>query len=716
MKFLFVTITLSFSLLFAQNENSDIDSDAELEFLPPDVLKSELLRRELALQDSKDTNSFSAELARAALLYYEKKWDSAYFAYIPLLEKVSDFLYGPITIRLAKCENGRKNFKESRKLLFSVKSIKSNKNFWERADRVLVEGILQDSSITEKAKKDSIEWRIKSKPSASYEQFLKWSLANIHEKLKNRNGAREIYFSILRGSRPYSDSAFKALQRISPDSEEYEFVMALCKKGYNEKCIERINSIFTKKVKLDSARWVNLMVSQAEAWKQLSKIDLASNNYKKLLDSIDYNSTWMQSLLRMMRTTGNKQEAKRLDSIFQVKFPFSAENANNLWVKAFEQEQAGDYKKAISTYKQLYNPKFGKHRSRQWAKFRVGFIHFKEKDYAEAAKIFAEAAKEGLDLMPRGASLFFHAESERMQGNKENATNIFAATIADFPLGYYAWRAKQVLQEFELSSNIPKLGREMSQDSATAWLRSLQKKETGERDSILSVEILEQIKVLLCSGFSEEAFNLYEEVLKLHKKRPEFYYRYGLMFMQNGELALGFRLARSFVDMVAREKMADAPIQVLKFLYPVPHEAKVRKHAKIDPYLIYSVMRQESIFDAKIQSPAGARGLMQIMPQTGDSLAKMEKIENFDKDLLYNAYLNIRLGIRYLNDLSVKHNNDYIGKLGEYNAGPSAANRWLNNHGSLPWDIRVEEVSYWETRDYVKRVLGNYWTYKEIYN
>jgi soluble lytic murein transglycosylase len=174
-------------------------------------------------------------------------------------------------------------------------------------------------------------------------------------------------------------------------------------------------------------------------------------------------------------------------------------------------------------------------------------------------------------------------------------------------------------------------------------------------------------------------------------------------------------MARNFLDLVPREKIAGAPMQVLKFLFPIPHETKVKRHAKIDPFFVYSVMRQESMFDANIQSPAGARGLMQIMPATGNFLAKREGIEKFDKDLLFNAYLNIRLGVRYLNDLYSEHEEDYIGVLGEYNAGPAPAARWLANYGSLPWDIRVEEVSYWETRDYVKRVMGNYWTYKEIY-
>jgi soluble lytic murein transglycosylase len=255
----------------------------------------------------------------------------------------------------------------------------------------------------------------------------------------------------------------------------------------------------------------------------------------------------------------------------------------------------------------------------------------------------------------------------------------------------------------------------MSDHAAILWLRALQKKESNEKDSIISAERLEQISILLRSGFEKEAFILYDEAFKLHVNRPEFYYRYGSMFMQNGELTLGYKLARNFLEMVPREKMASAPLQVLKFIFPLPYEAKIKKHATIDPLLVLSVMRQESMFDDKITSPVGARGLLQIMPTTGDFLAKRESIKGYNKDLLYNAYMNIRLGVRYLNDFHVEYKGDYIGILGSYNAGPAPAIRWLKNYGSLPWDIRVEEVSYWETRDYVKRVLGNYWTYKSVY-
>jgi len=717
MKFMFfMFFAFCFSIATAQ-ETID-NSDGELELLPPDVFKNKVLRKELALQGSENAkDTFSKELLSAAVLYYDKKWDNAYTAYMSILEKATDLLYGPLVIRIAKCELERGHIQESRKILMDIKSIKNNKNSWERVDQVLMEGILLDTAITQSAKKDSLLKRLKSKPGTSYEHILRQKLAKIQENEKDTKGAIDSYSILLRSGGLYQDSAFAALRRLAPNSEDYDFTIIFCKKGYNEKCAEKASSILSNKnSRLDSAKKINLMVLQAEAWKSLGKTDLAIAQYKKLLDSINYNSSWMQSLQKILRNVGNKAESKRLDSIFQKKFPFSVQNGNNLGAKALEYEQAKDYENAIETYEQLYDSRFEKHPRRQWAKFRVGFINFKEEKYAEAAKIFAKAAHENLNLMARSASLYFYAQCQRMLGNKEKATAAYFAVIADFPLGYYAWRAKQSLKEFGLSENIPQIGREMSDSAAIAWLRALQKRGTGEKDSIVSAERLEQISVLLRSGFEKEAYALYDESFKLHKNRPEFYYRYGLMFMQNGEYALAHRMARNLLDMVPREKMVGVPIQVLKFLYPLPHEIKVRKHAKIDPFLVYSVMRQESMFDAQITSPAGARGLMQIMPKTGDSLSKIEKIEKYDRDLLYNAYMNIRLGVRYLNDLYVEYKGDYIGVLGNYNAGPEPAIRWLANYGSLPWDIRVEEVSYWETRDYVKRVMGNYWTYKEIYN
>ena len=160
------------------------------------------------------------------------------------------------------------------------------------------------------------------------------------------------------------------------------------------------------------------------------------------------------------------------------------------------------------------------------------------------------------------------------------------------------------------------------------------------------------------------------------------------------------------------------PIDVLHFLYPIPYRDQVKFHSsdRIDPFFVYSVMRQESIFNFEIMSPAGACGLLQIMPATGKMLAGKEGLENFEPKQLFNAYMNIRLGVRYLVDLKAEYNNDYMYVLGNYNAGPKPTKRWQAQGEGKSWDIRAEEISYWETRDYVKRVMGNYWIYQEIYD
>ncbi|MBS7392664.1 MAG: transglycosylase SLT domain-containing protein, partial [Fibrobacter sp.] len=108
--------------------------------------------------------------------------------------------------------------------------------------------------------------------------------------------------------------------------------------------------------------------------------------------------------------------------------------------------------------------------------------------------------------------------------------------------------------------------------------------------------------------------------------------------------------------------------------------------------------------------------LLQVIPPTAKKLAKAEGISDYHPNLLYNPYMNIRLGVRYLKDLLVEYENDPMYVLANYNAGPKPAKRWQAAGKDIPWDRRAEEISYWETRDYVKRCLGNYWVYSEVWN
>jgi soluble lytic murein transglycosylase len=124
-------------------------------------------------------------------------------------------------------------------------------------------------------------------------------------------------------------------------------------------------------------------------------------------------------------------------------------------------------------------------------------------------------------------------------------------------------------------------------------------------------------------------------------------------------------------------------------------------------------MRQESIFDDQIVSPAGAVGLMQIMPYTGEEIAGDLKV-SFVVDSLYRAETNIRFGTYYLSKLLNQFNGSHVLTLAGYNGGPHNARKWYSRNKDRTFDMFIEDIGYSETRLYVKKVLANYWTYRRL--
>jgi soluble lytic murein transglycosylase len=154
--------------------------------------------------------------------------------------------------------------------------------------------------------------------------------------------------------------------------------------------------------------------------------------------------------------------------------------------------------------------------------------------------------------------------------------------------------------------------------------------------------------------------------------------------------------------------------------YPSVYAEHVEVEAgkyNLDPWLVKGLIRQESMYNSRSLSPAGARGLMQIMPKTGKRLfSQTHPDQDFENDLLFEPDLNIQLGVRYLNNLNRKLKGNGVYILITYNAGPKVLNAWLTRFRSIKdMDIFVESIPYPETRGYVKRVSRNHGIYKNLY-
>ncbi len=159
--------------------------------------------------------------------------------------------------------------------------------------------------------------------------------------------------------------------------------------------------------------------------------------------------------------------------------------------------------------------------------------------------------------------------------------------------------------------------------------------------------------------------------------------------------------------------------RLLHFLYPLPYWDLIRKYSMekgLDPFLVAGLMRQESMFKPKIVSPAGAIGLMQIMPATGRRVAKQIGLNDFETGLLENPEVNIKLGTAYLANLVKRYGEDWIKVFAVYNAGPEAVSKWTASMPNAETDEFVECILYRETRLYVKKVLFNWALYHKIYS
>lgn len=149
-------------------------------------------------------------------------------------------------------------------------------------------------------------------------------------------------------------------------------------------------------------------------------------------------------------------------------------------------------------------------------------------------------------------------------------------------------------------------------------------------------------------------------------------------------------------------------LRLYQLRFPLAHEAIIRREAGkhgLDPAWVAAEIRAESIFDPKARSAANARGLMQVLPETGAGVARRLGLPWGGAESLYDPQTNIVLGTAYLRQMEDKYARPYVA-IAAYNAGPAPVARWQSQRPAMEPDFWIETISYKETRDYVARVLA----------
>ena len=162
-----------------------------------------------------------------------------------------------------------------------------------------------------------------------------------------------------------------------------------------------------------------------------------------------------------------------------------------------------------------------------------------------------------------------------------------------------------------------------------------------------------------------------------------------------------------------------APREMVQLLYPAPFRVSLLKHTgsrNVDPRFVLSIARQESRFQTDAKSVAAARGMMQFIASTANEIAAQVKLNNFNQDDLYNADTAILFGSQYLANLFQQFPNQPQAVAGSYNGGADNLARWIARSRANEADRYVPEIGFTQTKDYVYKVMANYWTYQRLYD
>jgi len=190
------------------------------------------------------------------------------------------------------------------------------------------------------------------------------------------------------------------------------------------------------------------------------------------------------------------------------------------------------------------------------------------------------------------------------------------------------------------------------------------------------------------------------------------------VYQDGGRYDRGIEIMKRTTPNYFAVDIPDLPRPYWEALFPRAYWTDLRKYSLangLDPFLVASLIRQESEFNAGALSHANAVGLMQLLPKTGKSVAKQVKLKGYKAPQLYTPAVNLQLGTRYFKDMVDKYNGQFEYALAAYNAGTDRVADWLGEgHYRDPQEF-VESIPFTETREYVQAILRNACVYRQLY-
>lgn len=299
---------------------------------------------------------------------------------------------------------------------------------------------------------------------------------------------------------------------------------------------------------------------------------------------------------------------------------------------------------------------------------------------------------------PEGAlaapALYWAGRAALAAGDGEGARRRFRQVLGADPFSYHGVRAAE------------RLGTTLAGVPLSAPPEADPRTAAEVEAAFFRIDLLRELE-----REAEAAFEL-ARLRERMAERPEGLYR-----VAEGMIPRGTPIAAALLGRELHARRGAWDDRLLRMVYQFPFRELVEREARrhgLDPYLVAGLIRQESFFNPRAVSAAGAVGLMQVMPSTGRGLARSAGIRGFEREMLLHPETNVRLGTAFLADQLRRHPT-LTDAFAAYNAGPGRVARWRRFPEHRDEDLFVERIPFAETRDYVKKVRFHAHLYRALY-
>lgn len=363
------------------------------------------------------------------------------------------------------------------------------------------------------------------------------------------------------------------------------------------------------------------------------------------------------------------------------------------------------------------------------ALFLAGVTCYQLGEYPRALDNFTRELGLSVSLGDRARVYLWMGKALEGMGDQASAQANWEQAVGTDPTGYYSERAGDILrgrepftppQTYDLAYDL-----QAERLKADEWMRTtfglqadLDLSGLGELESNPAVIRANELWAL---GLYNEARNEFEAVRMAVAQDAVGSYRLTNYLVGLGLYRSAIFAARQVLDLAGMDDAGtmSAPIYFNHVRFGTYFDNLILPAAQefnFNPLFIFSVVRQESLFESFIRSSAAASGLMQIIPATGQEIASnLGWPEDYTNDDLYRPFVNVRFGIDYLDTQRNTFQGDMYAALAAYNGGPGNALRWKNLTPN-DQDLFVELIDFSETRDYIRRIYEIFSIYRRIYD